>query len=888
MIQSPSLSPSTQALWAKSDRSKDSWDWHPLICHLLDVAAACLEIIDREPRSYKQLLATDFEATPEDATRIVAALVGLHDIGKANPAFQSKNEACAARVAAAGFDLRCGKEIPHGIVSQAILTDLLQEQLGSNRRLAGLLADAVGAHHGFRSETGLTRSAASERRVTAPHWREAQTELLLAVWTTLRAPQPLTLSRLSPGAFQRLTGLTSVADWIGSSLSYAEFGESAETYLGDARGRVRDRLNQLGWTPRTSLSANSDFSHLFQFLNGGHSFVPRPLQVEVAKLTAGLTEPTLLLIEAPMGEGKTEAAFQAHVAIQNQLKHRGAYVGLPSQATGNAMFERLAAFLKAQGRQQPPDLQLLHGASLLNDAYQELVHRSNTQSDVDREESLTARTYFTHLKRALLSEYGAGTIDQALLSILPVKHHFVRLWGLGNRTVILDEVHAYDTYTGELLNHLVAWLRAMGSSVILMSATLPAATREGLITAFGAASELEQPTYYPRITRVHQGETTTVGFVSRQLPTLQVHSAPVPIAEIAELAKKLVMDGGCLSCIVNTVDRAQQLYEALEGFDGMRFLLHARFPIDQKQALESDILRHFGKGANPGPNPERPRKAILVGTQVIEQSLDLDFDVMITDLAPIDLILQRAGRLHRHGINSSLRGSHGSAVLYVASMGAADPLDEWTDTYWEFVYEPSILLGSWMCLSELSTINLNTDLDPLVQRVYNPDCRFAQQERFLAFLERSLDRKHSDEERDLRTARFATLGSPQTNAWERPPRDRLSEHRQNLLTRKSEPTVTVVPVFAIGGREFLDRDGRESVVRRRKLPVRSAKTIYQKTIRISRRGLVHQLKNLEQPWDQTPLLRDVYLLPLESGEKVVGNTVLRLDPELGLVYERSQ
>ena len=179
-----------------------------------------------------------------------------------------------------------------------------------------------------------------------------------------------------------------------------------------------------------------------------------------------------------MGEGKTEAAFFAHLEMQRRFRHRGLYVALPTKATGNAMFKRTLKFLQDQGKDRKLDLQLLHGGTVLNDTYQNL--RISGIHDQERGGEIRAGEWFTHKKRALLSEYGVGTVDQAILPILPVRHNFVRLWGLANRVVIFDEIHAYDAYTGTLLVQLLCWLLALGSSVVLLSATLSPSIRRRL------------------------------------------------------------------------------------------------------------------------------------------------------------------------------------------------------------------------------------------------------------------------------------------------------------------------------------------------------------------------------------------------------------------------
>lgn len=880
----------TLALWAKSDRGKESGRWHPLICHLLDVAASCLEIIELEPARCLRLFAQDTNLPPEQAAATVAALVGLHDIGKANPGFQRKSESCVERVTEAGFSLLGpSDEIPHGIVSEVILRELLEDELGVDEEAALLLADAVGAHHGFRSEAEKRRRACSERAVLQVNWHDSQLELFNKVWDTLGAPRPWPLKSASPAFFQRLMGLTCVADWIGSSLAFHDYGDDPVKYLAGARERAKEKLREVGWTRKTTLTAKTEFSDIFDFITDGEfRFEPRPLQKAVVELTKDLKEPILLLVEAPMGEGKTEASFYAHVALQQQLDHRGAYVGLPSQATGNAMFERLKDFLAGQGRTEPPDLQLLHGAAILSKSYKELQGFKPNTPDDPSEAAVVARSYFTHLKRGLLSEYGAGTIDQALLAVLPVKHHFVRLWGLGNRTVILDEVHAYDAYTGELLIELVAWLHSLGSSVILMSATLPTATSQSMLKAFGAM-ETKELAPYPRVTRVQEGTVESVTFESRPLISFNLEPAPIRVDALARLVLETVRSGGCMACIVNTVDRAQGLYSELRRLDPELdlHLFHARFPIDKKQGLEQTVIGLYGKGDKKGRNPARPTRSVLVATQVVEQSLDLDFDVMMTDLAPIDLVLQRAGRLHRHGKNNGSREAHEKARLLVSGLASEDLTSEWLPTYWHKIYAPDILVRSWLVLQK-ETLDLNRDLDHLVQAVYDPNSTVRQQEKFADYLEKARPEREQQEQANKRDARLTGLGRPTSSDWKTRPSRFYPDDEMglNLVTRQAEPSFTVLPAHLLMGELYLDPDGTRKLSMSQNPKSDIAVQMYEKTLKVSRKSVVDQLqKEGERPWSKSGLLGKVILLTMENGSCEVGGTRLILSPELGLVYE---
>ena len=218
-----------------------------------------------------------------------------------------------------------------------------------------------------------------------------------------------------------------------------------------------------------------------------------------------------------MGEGKTELALLAHLRLQAALGHRGLYIGLPTQATGNAMFDRTLRFLRAFGSDQRLDIQLAHGGAMLDER---LVELRGIHGEVG--DSVRSSAWFSQRRRPLISPYGVGTIDQALLATLNVKHHFVRLWGLTNRVVVLDEVHAYDTYTSGLIESLLRWLKALGCSVVVMSATLPRQKRDALVRAWGAAPEKAPSLAYPRILLANDHGVSGESYASRELVPIEL------------------------------------------------------------------------------------------------------------------------------------------------------------------------------------------------------------------------------------------------------------------------------------------------------------------------------------------------------------------------------
>ncbi len=896
------LSEAAKALWAKSPKLEtDPPDGHSVIAHLLDVAACAWEILEREPVSTIQLFAIDFGLELDQTKPWVCALVGLHDLGKASPAFQQKWEGGRERVKEYlpwnNNQTKPPDDVPHSAVSQLELCRLLPTR-GWSLRAARLAADAVGAHHGWRVEAGLLGKADTRAENGGVQWANVRTELFEAVLEALNIQSTPNSDFLTAGAFQRLAGLTSFADWIGSSLPFAQF-EAVETYFLLAKKRARIALDKVGWSAREPLidkkqSLEKTFSYLVE---PEAVFYPRALQIAIVDLLKGVTSPTLLIVEAPMGEGKTELALYAHLELQRLNGHRGMYVALPTQATGNAMFNRTQDFLKQFGeaRASRLDLQLLHGATLLKAEYQDIVIKDIADKP---EELVVARAYFSHRKRALLSEYGVGTVDQALLGVLNVKHQFVRLWGLGNRVVVLDEVHAYDTYTGSLIETLVQWLFALGSSVIVMSATLPAKKRIALLEAFGSENHDSKP--YPRITKVSSKKTTCVHVPASGHKTVFIKPLNQEDEVLADTLLELTKVQGCAVFISNTVDRAQRLYRLLKDneFGTPVLLFHARFPVAERQKREQACLEAFSKKGSKA-NPNRPVKAILIATQVVEQSLDLDFDLMISDLAPIDLLLQRAGRLHRHSVNDGNRGIHTEPVLFIAGLTDATIQPDLETNHWQFVYAKYILLRTWQALAGTQQLEFPDDIDTLVQLVYGDTPLGELNENLKQILEKAHLLLLGEEDRNVIDATQAVIGNPQDTSWEDPTRgfrssteDEVMAGTKRVSTRKGEESITVVPIFKIAGAFYLDSNATKPVSDKARLDLEAAKEIYAQSVRLGRKAIVYGIEqHVKQhfkslPWQETPLLQGMMPLILEGGIAQFGKTLVRLDSEEGVVYEK--
>ncbi|MCF6290078.1 MAG: CRISPR-associated helicase Cas3', partial [Desulfobacterales bacterium] len=800
-------------LWAKTSRNGDS-EWHPLILHLLDVAASVDAILAREPEKTRDMMAAILGMGWGEARPWLLFLASCHDLGKSCPGFQSKWPELLPKT---GLRLPRSPNIVirHGFVGQIALAEILRDREWPED-LAELAADAVGCHHGNRASENAKDKASLEIYVgrgerleeVRNDWTQARhglAEALLGVFNPSVLPSKPTISGPE---FMLLAGLTSFADWIGSNEEWFPFGcpddcPDLPGWFRKSRVKAEKALNAIGWESRTQLSQESrPFEEVF-------SFSPRPLQQAVSEALAALTKPAILLVEAPMGEGKTEAAFYAHLELQRKCGHRGLYVALPTKATGNAMFKRTLRFLSGQGGNRKLDLQLVHGATLLNDTFQNL--RLSGIHDPDTGGEIRAGEWFTSKKRALLSEYGVGTVDQALLPILPVRHNFVRLWGLANRVVVFDEIHAYDAYTGTLLIHLMRWLLALGSSIVLLSATMPPSIRRKLAEVVNTdlpAHEVE----YPRLSMFHSGRVDQVHFEADPARRLKINlfgiSSDLPAIRSA-LEEKLA-NGGLGLALVNTVQRAQELYRLFPNGETIKaqgqsvgkrltdgteiYLFHARFPSNQRQKREELALATFGEDGG------RSGRKILIATQVAEQSLDLDFDVIATDLAPVDLVLQRAGRLWRH--TREFRPIPEPQLL-VAGLVGDEPPSFGKPLWWGAVYREELLLRTWCLLQEKQELTLPDEIDTLVQAVYEEMVQVPDS--LLERLEKALMDGDGEKVAKQGQANQAIIGFPDDASWKDVQFEKADEDEPGLhttlvaQTRLGNPSVVAVPLWAEDG-----------------------------------------------------------------------------------------
>ncbi len=468
-------------------------------------------------------------------------------------------------------------------------------------------------------------------------WNDERQENAQQTWRYFEAESSfVTISDESP-ALWWLAGLASVADWIGSDERFFPPGRGTDP--GDPSVLALDALSAIGFRP-IQFVHNLSFHDLFHDSERPEiEWVPNEMQ---EKTVATVTGPGVYVVEAPMGMGKTEAALWAAYRLLLSRKATGIYFALPTQMTSNRIHLRMNEFLR---RISPEDStsRLIHGNSWLFQADCPIYPAATERHEATPDDARAGRDWFASTKRALLAPFGVGTVDQALLGVVAAKHFFVRHFALAGKVVVLDEVHSYDLYTGTLIDKLITTLEGLGCTVIVLSATLTGKRRRQIVSCHDAASD-DDGLPYPLITGRKEG--VSIEPVSAAPPkSREVGVDFVYAGKAWKEAIALARKGGAVLWICNTVDAAKRQYQQLTNLTRQEFpigLLHSRFPFWRREQLETEWMERFGKDGRTRCG------SILVSTQVVEQSVDLDADLLITELAPTDMLLQRLGRLWRH------------------------------------------------------------------------------------------------------------------------------------------------------------------------------------------------------------------------------------------------
>lgn len=714
------LSEAARALWAKTSRT-DYSQWLPLFVHMADAAGMAQRLWKHWlPRGVRERIAAGLGIPIHEAACVATALVAMHDVGKATPAFQQRAGHLAGLVTDCGLPLHCVSKpgfIPHAQASQAIL-----EEFG----IDSSLAIVAGGHHGrppnFYDVDKVKKSYPKHTGFDDAAWRAVQEELGRYAGELGGVEiSKLTGRTADVPAQVLLSAFTIMADWLASDETLFPYYDINDAFLMDdldARAaRAWDMLAlPASWDTACEFLDSAAFLRRF-----GVEFIPRPLQEAVLKLAPNIERPGIMVIEAPMGEGKTEAALAAAEIFAGKTKRSGVFFALPTQATSDGLFPRFKAWISRleQGEfNEARDLLLAHGKSRFNEEYTGIpLRRVSVCDDADDESGVVAHEWFHGRRKSMLAGFVVGTIDQVLLAGLRQKHQALRHLGLANKVVVIDECHAYDAYMGQYLTKVLEWLGAYGVPVIVLSATLPGDKRRKIVRAYlhkKKAEEIVDEPSYPRIT-YSDGKDVHAASVMPSPRKLSVAVEMLPDGMLGERVDALVRGGGCVGVIVNTVTRAQALrreFAARLGEDAVK-LFHSRFLASERAAKEKELRALLGRpGASDGPM--RPERLVVVGTQVMEQSLDVDFDVLLTDLCPMDLLIQRIGRLHRH--ERPRPPGLETARCFVLGSSDGETFDRSSKVYGEWP-----LLTARTMLSGRSILNLPGDIAALVEEAYASD-----------------------------------------------------------------------------------------------------------------------------------------------------------------------
>lgn len=647
--------------WGKADPAyPHEHKWHPLVYHCLDVAAVAASWWDASPTIQRTFLAA-FGCTQLQQNQLRAWILfftALHDLGKFDVRFQLKSpDALSASWRPLseeehGISPKDIKQFDHGWAGMAWANQEYRQWLGhvdADREIweqwKPWLAAVTGHHGDFYEATKIYAPAADTPIIE--HDRAARQAFVSALADIFLTPEGLGFqdfpSFSSPSAQCLLAGFCAVCDWIGSNTDVFVY-QTSVIALADYFAASVEKIQAGDVLHRFGLLAKAmDYKGLGALLKSEES--PRGVQVLVDSLP---TTPGLTLIEAPTGSGKTEAALSYAWRLLDQGVADSIVFALPTQATANAMLTRAEAFAKIVFGDA--NVVLAHGKRDFNEAFRRLADSGQRITAQGKEEAAVqcAAWLANSRKRVFLGQIGVCTVDQVLLSVLPVRHKFVRGFGLNKSVLIVDEVHAYDAYMHGLLGEVLCRQKAIGGNAILLSATLPANVRAKLLKAWESSGVDDAP--YPALWHATQGMATCATVPDEHRPErrevmtecLKLPGA-FPNDEVIGRIIAAAEIGARVAVVMNLVEDAQRLARLLRGKTTIEVdVFHARYRFMDRQAKEKAVTDNYGRKA------ERNKGRILVATQVVEQSLDLDFDWMLTQICPVDLLFQRLGRLHRH------------------------------------------------------------------------------------------------------------------------------------------------------------------------------------------------------------------------------------------------
>lgn len=913
------------SLWAKKEEKNSQFYWLPLSVHLTDAMNVSRWLWNNWlSDSQRQFCINSINPSDEDKALNLAVFLGaIHDIGKATPAFQVQkgsnnspdlDEMLLDKLEQAGFSgissliLASPRSTHHSIAGEYILTHEfhVKEDIGS----------VVGGHHGKPVDDQLliddqvaysvnyyqTEDSSAE---ISKKWKKAHYAIFQWALEMSGFESVEDLPEISQPAQVIYSGLLIMADWISSNSEFFPLIDVGLEDISDSDERGRKGIMSWGVNLPIQLQGYPVLDEMFIHRFG---FEPRDFQIEVYRTIGQIKKPGIIILEAPMGLGKTEAALAATEIVAAKTGSSGLFFGLPTQATSNGMFGRVHSWLESitNEYETKQSLRLCHGKAALNEDMNNLKRMKpplDINIDDETNGSVFVNEWFTGRKKAPLDDFVVGTVDGFLLTALKQKHLALRHLGFSKKVVIIDEVHAYDTYMQQYLEEAVQWMGVYEAPVILVSATLPQDKRENLIKAYlkgmgVKGREIQYPNEltgsncsYPLIS-YSEGKEVKVQTNFIPMKDKVVYVNKLNEENLVEKITELLNDGGVVGIIVNTVRKAQRLGKECEKRFGKDLVdvLHSAFIDTDRVNKESNLLNMIGKKA------QRPKSRIVIGTQVIEQSLDIDFDVLISDLCPVDLLLQRIGRLHRHDIKRPIL--HKVPMVYV--MGTSELLEFEKGS--EKIYGKYYLTRTQYYLP--NEIRIPSDIPKLINKVY---C--GEEPKLTGELQRlyqeSREQMEVLRENKAQKAKTYRIGKPRKSimsnkynliGWLKNPDYSVSEEMAVAQVRDIRETIEVIAVKSVGS-GYGTFEKAEDISEQIQEP-KIAKELAKQTIRLPnyitiRKGIAETIDTLEEynrkylsDWQKQPWLKgSLGIIFDENGRFELNDVRLKYDNEYGLREE---
>lgn len=689
-----------ESLWAKLNPKKS------LIDHMLETGIVAGRLINGV---YKPLVTrlVDISGISEDVLKSqIVFICAMHDIGKCHPVFQSKDSEMYNILIANELNQESTAICRHEEYAELIIKNKDFDLFGYDTDDIGklLISQIIRLHH---QKTKIQNKNNSKNGIIkidekiSDRWLKIQKYIYNFIHeifpcNKIEFPDEIFKNKEKRFIFENgILGILITSDWIASKDGVFD-NQSIHDFssIDKCIDRKQKQASIFLSGQRLSYSQfpkTNSFDSIFHFGNG------RPVQQDVAAIVQ-TKNIKLMLIESGCGSGKTEAALYAAAVLGHKNKLSGIYMGLPTGTSAEAIQNRVDTFFD----------ELHMDKTKLYTSKSMLLRERNSEPDWTDES-----------RQRLLAPSAVGTVDQVMTAARFVKFESVRMAGLSSKVLIIDEIHAYDAYMITVIERLLQICNALGVPVILLSATLPVSTKKRIFSAITGNKNLDIHDGYPLISYAtedgqfceHQSEShepdNNIG--CEILPILSDHT------KIAKLAVKNIESGGCECVIMNTVNEAISVYDEVKKLTDnncQAILYHARMPEKTKDEKIKKILKMCGKDRS-----ERPERAIIIGTQVLEQSIDIDVDYMITAICPIDLLLQRIGRYHRHGDAGTVR-EHidvGNTVQILTPNETENKKDYGGTGY---VYRECYLEETENVINEMKILTIPSCTPDVINRVY--------------------------------------------------------------------------------------------------------------------------------------------------------------------------